>query len=95
MTEPMPREPHEGIKADASAEVQAGEREQTPYVARAGDGSSGTLTPGPAPADEQPEQAVAGGTAGGDPVAGVAASEQDSQEAVSGDTGPEHPGAHP
>ena len=28
-TQPMPREPHEGIKADAGAEAQAGDRDQT------------------------------------------------------------------
>lgn len=95
MTEPLPRDPHEGIKADASAEDQAGERDQTSYVARAGAGGSGAVTAGPEPGDEQPAQALPGGTAGGDPTAGVGASEQDSNDAVSGDTGPEHPGRHP
>lgn len=93
-TQPMPREPHEGIKADAGPEAQSGEKDQSPYVARAGN-SSGIVDNGPGPGDEQPSQAVEGGTAGGDPLAGVTASKQDSEDAVSGDTGPEHPGQHP
>jgi hypothetical protein len=92
-TQPMPREPHEGLKADAGAEAQAGDRDQSSYVARAGQ-SSGTVASGPEPGDEQPSQAVDGGTAGGDPLAGVTASARDVEDAVSGDTGPEHPGRH-
>lgn len=88
MTQPMPREPHEGIKADASEEAASGDRDQTSYVARAGQ-SSGIVDNGPGPGDEQPSQAVGGGTAGGDPLAGITSQEDD---AVSGDTGPEHPG---
>ena len=91
MTQPMPREPHDGIKADADAETAAADREQTTYLARAGQ-SSGMVSTGPGPGDEQPDQAVGGGTAGGDPVAGVTADPADVDEAVSGDTGPEHPG---
>ena len=91
MTDPMPREPHEGIKADGNPEAEAAEREQSSYVARGGQ-SSGTVDSGPAPGDEQPSQAVGGGTAGGDPLSGVTASADDVEDAVSGDTGPEHPG---
>lgn len=91
MTQPMPREPHEGLKADAGQEALAAERDQTSYVARAGQ-SSGTVSTGPEPADEQPSQAVAGGTAGGDALSGVTADARDVEEAVSGDIGPEHPG---
>lgn len=91
MTQPIPREPHEGIKADAGPESEAAERDQSSYVARAGQ-SSGTVSTGSGPGDEQPSQAVGGGTAGGDALAGVTASEQDVDDAVSGDTGPEHPG---
>ena len=37
MTEqPMPREPHEEIKADANPEQAAGDRDQSSYVARGG-----------------------------------------------------------
>lgn len=90
MTRPMPNEPHDGIKADAGPEVQASEREQGPALSRAG--SSGTLTTGTAPGDEQPSQAKDTGTAGGDVLSGVTATAQDSEDAVSGDTGPEHPG---
>lgn len=92
MTEAMPREPHEGIKADANVEAQAAERGQSPSVARGG--SSGAVDAGPAPADEQPSQAVGTGTASGDPVAGVTASAADVEAAVPADTGPEHPGQH-
>lgn len=91
MTQPMPPEPHEGTKADAAPEVQAAERDQTSYVARAGQ-SSGVIENGPEPGDEQPSLAKPGGTAGGDPLSGVSASAEDVQDAVSGDTGPEHPG---
>lgn len=86
-----PNDPHEGIKTDAGAEAAAAERDQTSYVARAGQ-SSGTVSTGPGPGDEQPSKAVGGGTAGGDALAGVTASEQDVEDAVSGDTGPEHEG---
>jgi hypothetical protein len=91
MTQPLPPEPHDGLKADADPERVSNEREQT--SGRAGAGTSGVFSPGPAPADEQPSKAVAGGTAGGDPLAGVTASEDDVADAVSGDTGPERPGA--
>lgn len=91
MTQPTPREPHDGIKADANPEAEVAERDQSSYVARAGQ-SSGATDSGPAPADEQPSQAVDGGTAGGDPLAGVTASDADVEQAVSGDSGPEHPG---
>ena len=91
MTQPMPREPHEGIKADANAESAAAERDQSSYVARGGQ-SSGIVDNGPAPGDEQPSQAKGGGTAGGDPLAGVTGDAADLEDAVSGDTGPEHPG---
>jgi hypothetical protein len=91
MTQPLPPEPHDGLKADADAERTTSEREQT--VGRAGAGSSGVFSPSPAPADEQPSLAVAGGTAGGDPLAGVTADADDVEQAVSGDTGPEHPGS--
>ena len=84
-------EPHEGLKTDADPETQGVERDQTSYVARAGQ-SSGTVSTGPAPGDEQPDLAVGGGTAGGDALAGVTASPEDVEDAVSGDTGPEHPG---
>lgn len=90
MTQPLPPEPHDGLKADADPERQNSEREQT--VGRAGAGSSGVFSPGPAPADEQPSLAVGGGTAGGDPLSGVTADADDLEDAVSGDTGPEHPG---
>jgi hypothetical protein len=89
----LPREPHEGIKADAGPENAAAEADQSSYVARAsGSQSSGAADTGPAPADEQPSQAVPGGTAGGDALAGVTADPADTEDAVSGDTGPEHPG---
>jgi hypothetical protein len=94
MTEPMPREPHEGIKADANVESEAVERDQSSYVARGGS-SSGTVSSGPAPGDEQPSQAVGGGTASGDALSGVTAGDDDVadvDDAVSGDTGPAHPG---
>lgn len=91
ITQPLAPDPHEGIHADANPEAAAGEREQSSYVARAGQ-SSGAVSTGPAPGDEQPSQAVGGGTAGGDALSGVTASESDVEEAVSGDTGPEHPG---
>ena len=90
MTQPLPPEPHEGLKADADAERVASEHDQT--AGRAGAGSSGVFAPTSAPADEQPTQAVEGGTAGGDVLSGVTASDQDVDDAVSGDTGPEHPG---
>lgn len=86
-----PTDPHDGIKTDASVQAQTVERDQTSSVARGGS-SSGTLTTGTAPGDEQPSQAVGGGTAGGDVLSGVTATEQDSEDAVSGDTGPEHSG---
>ena len=89
MTQPTPRDPHDGIHTDANPEAEAAERGQSSYVARAGQTG---VTSGPAPGDEQPDQAVGGGTAGGDPLAGVTASPADVEEAVSGDTGPEHPG---
>lgn len=91
MTEPMPAEPHEGVKADNNVESAVTERNQSSYVARAGQ-SSGIIDNGPEPGDEQPSKAKAGGTAGGDPLAGVTADPADVKDAVSGDTGPEHPG---
>ena len=91
MTEPMPREPHEGIKADANAETETAERNQSSYVARGGQ-TSGMPDRGDQPGDEQPSQALPGGTAGGDPLAGVTATDADVRDAVSGDTGPAHPG---
>ncbi len=90
MTQPLPPEPHDGLKADTDAERTFNEAAQT--GGRAGAGTSGIVDTGPAPADEQPSKAVGGGTAGGDALAGVTASEEDVEEAVSGDTGPEHPG---
>lgn len=91
MTQPMPREPHEGIKADNNPETQAAEGDQSSYVARAGQ-SSGVVGSGPEPGDEQPSQAITGGTASGDALSGVTADPADLKDAVSGDTGPEHPG---
>lgn len=91
MTQPLPVDPHEGIKADAGPESAAAERDQSTYVARAGQ-SSGVVHSGPEPGDEQPALAVGGGTAGGDALAGVTATPTDVEEAVSGDTGPEHAG---
>ena len=91
MTQPVPRDPHEGIDPGANPESQAADRDQTSYVARAGQ-SSGVVDTGPAPSDEQPSLAVDGGTAGGDALAGVSADADDVEQAVSGDTGPEHPG---
>ena len=91
MTQPLPPEPHDGLKADADPERTTNEREQT--AGRAGAGTSGVFSPGPAPADEQPSLAVGGGTAGGDALAGVTADADDVADAVSGDTGPERPGA--
>jgi len=90
MTQPQPAEPHDRLTSDADPERTASEREQT--AGRAGAGSSGVFSPGPAPADEQPSLAVGGGTAGGDPLAGVTIDADDLDEAVSGDTGPERPG---
>jgi len=91
MTQPLPPEPHDGLKADADPERTANQREQT--AGFAGAGESGIAPPTSAPADEQPSLAKSGGTAAGDPLAGVTASKQDIEDAVSGDTGPEHPGA--
>ena len=71
MTQPLPRDPQEGIKADAGPEAAAAERDQSPPVARGG--RSGTVGSGLQPGDEQPSAAVGGGTAGGDPLAGVTA----------------------
>ncbi len=85
-----PAEPHEGIKADASPEVQGTERDQSTGVSRAG--SSGTVDQGPGPGDEQPSEARVDGTAGGDALAGVTMTEQDAAEAVPGDEGPANPG---
>jgi hypothetical protein len=90
MTQPLPPEPHDGLKADADPERTSSEREQT--SGRAGAGSSGVFSPGPAPADEQPSLAVGGGTAGGDALSGVTIDDSDLEDAVSGDTGPESPG---
>lgn len=90
MTQPLPPEPHDGLKSDADPERTGNEREQT--SGRAGAGSSGVFSPGPAPADEQPSLAVGGGTAGGDALSGVTIDDADLEDAVSGDTGPEHPG---
>lgn len=91
MTQPMPNDPHEGIKADADPESEAAARNQSSYLARGGQ-SSGMPDSGNQPGDEQPSKAIGGGTAAGDPLAGVTATDQDVQEAVSGDTGPAHPG---
>ena len=90
MTQPLPPEPHDGLKADGDPERVANQREQTAGFAGAGD--SGVAPPTSAPADEQPSQAVDGGTAGGDVLSGVTATPEDLEDAVSGDTGPEHPG---
>jgi hypothetical protein len=90
MTQPLPPEPHDGLKADADRERTSNEREQA--SGRAGAGSSGVFSPGPAPADEQPSLAVEGGAAGGDALSGVTIDRDDAEDAVSGDTGPEHPG---
>ena len=90
MTQPLPPEPHDGLKADADPERTGNERAQSSALSRAG--SSGTVSSSPAPGDEQPSQAVPGGTAGGDALAGVTATAADAEDAVSGDTGPEHPG---
>ena len=44
----LPREPHEGIKADAGPENAAAEADQSSYVARAsGSQSSGAADTGP------------------------------------------------
>jgi hypothetical protein len=91
MTKPTPQDPHGGIDPSANAETEAAERNQSSYVARAGQ-SSGIIDMGSAPGDEQPSKARAGGTAAGNPLAGVTASDKDIEDAVSGDTGPEHPG---
>lgn len=91
MTEPMPTEPHEGIKADAGPETEVAERDQSSYVARAG-GSSGYVTSDPQPSDEPAAQMPTGGTAAGDALAGVTVDDDDLDDAVSGDTGPAHPG---
>ena len=91
MTEPLPPEPHDGIKADAGKETQGAERDQSSYVARAGQ-SSGIVDNGPEPGDEQPSQALTTGTAGGNALSGVTADAEDVADAVSGDTGPEHAG---
>ena len=93
MTQPPPPEPHDDLKSDADPEHISNEREQT--SGRAGAGSSGVFSPGPAPADEQPSLAVSGGTAGGDVLGGVTIDADDLEDAVSGDTGPEHPGTRP
>ena len=89
-TPSLPPEPHEGLKADAGAETQQAEHDQSSYVSRAG--SSGTVDTGPGPGDEQPAAAVTTGTAGGNALSGVTADADDLEDAVSGDTGPEHPG---
>ena len=91
MTQPTPRDPHEGINPAGDPESEAVERDQSSYVSRGGN-TSGIVDTGPGPGDEQPSQAAGGGTAGGDPLAGVTASRQDVEQAVSGDTGPERPG---
>ena len=90
MTTPTPQDPHEGIDPAANPETEAAERDQSSYVARAG--QSGVVDMGSAPGDEQPSKARAGGTAAGTPLAGVTATDEDVEDAVSGDTGPEHPG---
>lgn len=88
MTEqPMPRDPHEGIKADADPETLAADRDQSSYVARGGQ-SSGIVSTGPAPGPEQPGQSRAGGTADGDVVSGVSADTDDVADAVKPDSGP-------
>ncbi len=91
MSQPTPRDPHDGIDPAANREAQAAERDQTSYVARGGS-SSGVVDTGPAPGDEQPSRAVAGGTSGCVPLAGVGLSPEDAVVAVLGDTGPERPG---
>ena len=91
MTQPLPPEPHDDLKADSDPERVANQREQT--AGFAGAGESGIAPPTSAPADEQPSRAVDGGTAGGDVLSGVTADPDDVADAVSGDTGPEHPGA--
>ncbi len=88
MTEqPMPREPHEGIKADANPEQAAGDRDQSSYVARGGQ-TSGVVSTGPGPGPEQPDQARSGGSADGDVLSGVTADPEDIADSVKGDTGP-------
>jgi len=91
MTQPMPREPHEGIKADAGPESEAAEADQTSYVARGGQ-TSGIINPNAQPGDEHPVVPEPGGSAAGDALSGVTGSPEDLDDAVSGDTGPEHPG---
>jgi len=90
VTQHMPREPHEGIKADTDPETAALEHDQSSYLSRGGR-SSGTLDSGQQPGDEQPSQTVGGGPASGDPLAGVTADGDDVRNAVSGDTGPTRP----
>ncbi len=90
MTQPLPADPHEGIKADDNPEARAAQGEQSTYIARAGMGG-GAVTTGPEPGDEQPSQRIPGGTAGGDVLSGVTADPEDVAEAVSGDTGPLDP----
>ena len=83
MTQPMPRDPHEGIKADAGPEAEAAERDQGSPVARGG--QSGTVGSGPQPGDEQPSKAVGGGTAGGDPLGGVTTGADGVEDPVTSD----------
>lgn len=93
MTQPLPPEPHDGVKSDTGPDTVSREADQSPGLARAG--SSGVFSPGPEPADEQPSQAIEGGTSGGDALSGVTADVDgvaDVDDAVSGDTGPEHAG---
>jgi len=91
VTQHMPREPHEGIKADTDPKAAALEHDQSSYVARRGQ-SRGVVNSGPQPGDEQPSQTVSGGTASGGPLAGVSADAEDVRNAVGGDTGPTRPG---
>jgi len=91
VTQHMPREPHEGIKADTDPETAVLEHDQSSYVARGGR-SSGTVNSGPQSGDEQPPQTVGGATASGGPLVGVTADADDVQNAVGGDTGPTRPG---
>ncbi len=90
LTQHMPREPHEGMKADTDPETAALEHDQSSYVARGGR-SSGAVDSGPRPGDEQPSQTVGGGTASVGPLVGVTADADDVRNAVGGDTGPTRP----
>lgn len=80
MTEPLPPEPHDGLKADDNPEVEGTERDQSSYVARGGEPSGMQVSSPDAPA----------GTATGGVLDGVTLDPE--TDTVDGDTGPEHPG---